>query len=46
MEEKRAKRKKKKKLDAAPPGFEPASQLPLGQYASPHTTGPCEYYLV
>ena len=44
MEEKRPKRKKK--LEVAPPGFEPASKLPLGQYASPHTTGPCEHYLV
>ena len=44
MEEKRPKRKKK--LEVAPPGFEPTSQLPVGQYASPHTTGPCEHYLV
>ena len=27
-------------------GFELAPQLLLGQYATPHTTGPCEHYLV
>ena len=32
-----------KKLQLAPPGFEPAHQLPPAQNVKPRTTGPCDH---
>ena len=34
---------KQKKLQVAPPGFEPAPQLPPTQKVKPRTTGPCDH---
>ena len=42
-EKNKNKTKQKKKIEVAPPGFEPAPQLPPAQKVRPHTTGPCDH---
>ena len=36
------KNNEKKKMELAPPGFEPAPLLPPAQNVKPQTTGPCD----